>query len=95
MPDDREMSSSSGFCEAKDVGRKQVQVVCRDRMWPGTQIIAALVRHEDPEPGVRQGLDLVPPAVPELGKPVQQDDERTFRRSGVRDMEADAVRAAE
>jgi SAM-dependent methyltransferase len=38
--------------------------------------VAALVRGDDPEAGLRQRRDLPPPRVPELREAVEQDDER-------------------
>src|SRR5439155_7047733 len=42
----------------------------------GRQVVAAQVGRDDPEARRRQRRDLQPPAVPEIGEAVQQDDER-------------------
>ncbi len=69
MPGYREFSAPDALCEADDVGREQIEVVCRDLVWPITQIVAALIRHQDAATGIHQAVDLVSPAVPELGNP--------------------------
>ena len=60
------------FREADDIGREQVKVVCPDLMRPIAQIVAALIRHQNLAARIRQSVDLVSPAVPELWKPVQK-----------------------
>src|SRR6185437_6973871 len=43
---------------------------------PRGQVVAAHVGRDDAEARRRERLDLPPPAVPELGEAVQQDDQR-------------------
>ena len=54
VPGYREFLASDVLCEADNVGREQIEVVCRDPMWPVTQIVAALIRHQDAATGIHQ-----------------------------------------
>jgi hypothetical protein len=62
--------------EIADVGGELAGVVGRDAARLGGQVVAARVGGDDAESGRRERLDLQPPAVPELGEAVQQDDQR-------------------
>ena len=62
--------------ETGDVAGQLVDVVGMDTVRLGGQVVAAQVRGHDAEPRRGEWLDLPPPAVPELGEPVQQHDQR-------------------
>ena len=62
--------------QTADVGGQLADVVRRDAVRFRGQVIAAHIRYDDPEARRRQRLDLLPPAVPELGEAVQQDEQR-------------------
>ena len=69
--------------EIADVGGELVGVVGRDLFRPRRQVVAAHVGCHDAESRRRERLDLPPPAVPELGEAVQQDDQRPVTRLDV------------
>jgi hypothetical protein len=54
--------------------------------------VAPQVGGDDPIPGLGERDELVPPRAPELGKPVQAEDERPVRRPVGERMEGDSVR---
>jgi len=62
--------------EVPDIGGQQADVVGLDAVRLRRQVVAACVRSDDAEPRRRERCDLQPPAVPELGEAVQQDDQR-------------------
>src|SRR5580693_613433 len=59
-----------------DVGGQLVGVVGGDAVRFRGQVVATCVGCDDVESRRRERLDLLPPAVPELGEAVQQDDQR-------------------
>ena len=73
--------------EIADVGGQLVGVVGRDAVRPRRQVVAAHVGRDDAESRRRERLDLQPPAVPELGEAVQQNDQRPL--AGLDVMQSD------
>src|SRR5580704_16859675 len=59
-----------------DVAGQPVDVVGLHAVRLRGQVVAAHVGRDDAESGRRERFDLQPPAVPELGEAVQQDDQR-------------------
>src|SRR4029077_16512813 len=53
--------------------------------------VAPLVGGKDAEPGLGERTDLMPPAVPELRKSMEQDQERPVLRPGLDGVQMDAV----
>ena len=68
------------------VGREPVEVVIADVRWLVAGVVTALVEGHDVETGVGERAELVPPAVPEFGEAVQENDwsGRSGRRPGRR-----------
>src|SRR5690242_4931698 len=64
--------------ETTNVCGQSIAVVVRDSAGSRGQVVAAHVRHDDTKPGRYERLDLTPPAEPELGKAVQQNNERSI-----------------
>jgi hypothetical protein len=66
-----------------DVARQRLDAVGGDAGRLRGEVVAAHVGRDHAEAGLGQGRDLVVPAVPELGKAVQQDDQRPLARFDV------------
>jgi hypothetical protein len=69
--------------EPLDVGSQPVGLVGRDFGRSRGQVVAAHVGCDDAESRRRERFNLLPPAVPELGEPVQQEDQRSIARLDV------------
>src|SRR6185295_1397130 len=88
---DAGLAGSGLVDQAPDVQGQGVEVVGRDAPRLVARVVAALVRHHHMKAGGGERLDLLAPAVPELGKAVEQEEERSAFRPGLDDVETDAV----
>src|ERR1700722_12138659 len=64
--------------ETADVVGQLADVVGGDAPPLPRKVVGPRVRCDEADPRLRERLDLLPPGVPELGEPVQQDDERSL-----------------
>jgi len=77
MPHQDRALLSERVDEAHHVASEGGHIVGGDRVRLVALAVASDVRCHDPEPGVGNRPDLMPPRVPELGGPVHQDHERS------------------
>lgn len=91
VADDDGVLLAEGADDPGDVGSGILQVIAARRLVRGA--VAAQVERGDPEAGVDERRELVPPRPPELREPVEQQDERAAARLG--DVEACTVRGDE
>jgi hypothetical protein len=91
MPDDGKPQASKRIDEPQHILGEPVERVGGDPGGLVGQIVAALVGGEDAQPGSGQPRDLMPPAVPEFRKPMQQDDQWPIRRTRGGGVQPDAV----
>src|SRR5215210_3886288 len=82
---------SQSVDQAHGIERQPVQVVVGDPPRLAAQVVAPLVGGQHVEAGGGERPDLVPPAIPELGKAMEQDEQRPAFRSGFHGVQADAV----
>ena len=90
VPDDRRVALAEGVDQPFDVGDQLRHGVRGHAGRLLALVVAAEIGRHDPEARRERG-DLVAPRVPELGKAVQQDDERTVTVDDA--VQAHAVRA--
>src|SRR5581483_5236862 len=57
-----------------------------------TEVVASLIRSNNVKAALGERCNLFSPAEPKLGKSVEQEDQRTARRTGLRYMQLDAIR---
>ena len=93
MTDDHRGRFTQGRHQADHVADRLAHVVGFNGIWPIGLPKSPLIGHDDPIAGLGQGHDLAPPHVPEVGKAMQQDDERALPLVDV--MHADAVDVGE
>jgi hypothetical protein len=84
-----------GGDEVDDVPGELADAVGTDTVGLLAPGVTALVGDDHAVAGVDQRLDVLAPLVPELGEPVQQDDERVGQVPRGDDVQGDAVRLAE
>ena len=83
VPDQDHLFVTQGIDQPDDIGRQECLTRYeRDPGWLFAQVVAALVRGDHPVTGRGKERDLVAPAVPELGKAVQEEDGRPGGRAG-------------
>ena len=87
--DEREPRVAKGVRERADVGDKMPRLVGLHALRLAGKVVAALVRRHR-QPAAPELDELRAPRVPELGKSVQEENERTAARGGV--VQPDAVR---
>tara|TARA_R110002073_G_scaffold270138_2_gene433446 strand:+ start:1501 stop:1686 length:186 start_codon:yes stop_codon:yes gene_type:complete len=61
VSDQREFVVAECLRETDDIGGEFAHVVRLDLTWRAAAAVAALIRHRDPETGVHDRIDLVPP----------------------------------
>src|ERR1700732_3772649 len=83
---------AAGVVDQPDhVSGQPIEAVGGDAARLVAQVVAALVGDQDAVSRRGEGLDVAVPAIPELGKPVQQDEQPALRRTGLDGVKADAV----
>ena len=87
MPDEAHPIASERIGEGDDVAGEAVEGVALKTFRLVAEVVAALVRRDDAQSGGGERPELMPPAVPELRKAVQQDRRRAVRRAGFDDMQ--------
>ena len=74
MADEHRLFETEFVEQANEVAGQLIHAVGRDRFGCGGTAVAALVGRDRPEPGRRDGRELVPPRVGQLGESVGEDD---------------------
>ena len=77
--------------QADHVAGEDVHIVGRDAPWFIGQVVAALVGDDDAEACRGQRGDLLPPANPEFGEAVQQNDRRSVFAAVGHDVKIDVI----
>ncbi len=83
---------TAGVGQGDHVPGQGVQPVGADALRLVAEIVAPLVRRDHPEPGLGQGPDQLPPAVPELREAVQEDHRRPIGRARLHHMQRHLAR---
>src|SRR5919112_5379715 len=78
VPDHVGRLSPTGHDQALHVARQQLDAVCSHPGWFVREVVAPHVGGHNPEAGLDQRRDLVPPLVPELREAVQHQHERSL-----------------
>jgi hypothetical protein len=78
VPDQQRRLGTAFLDQTTNVGGQVLGVVGGDLGRLRGQVVAAQVRCDDPESRRRERFDLLPPAVPELGEAVQQENQRSL-----------------
>jgi hypothetical protein len=77
--------------QSNRIGREFCQPIRIESLGLVAEVVAALVRDDDPVAVLDQCRNLMAPAVPELGKAVETDHRVARRRTGGHDVEVHAV----
>jgi hypothetical protein len=91
VPDDGERILSKVIGQPDNIRREPIQIVTAHTLWFVADVIAALIWGDHSEPAIGQERDLVPPAVPKLGKSMQKEYDRALNWTGLGDVELDAI----
>ena len=87
VPDEAHPVASERIGEGDDVAGEAIERVAPKTLRLVAEVVAALVRRDDAQSGGGEGPELMPPAVPELRKAVQQDRRPALRRARFDDMQ--------
>ena len=87
VPDEAHPVASERIGEGDDVAGEAVEGVALKTLRLVAEVVAALVRRDDAQSGGGERPELMPPAVPELRKAVQQDRRPALGRAGFDDMQ--------
>ena len=91
MSDDVKPVAPEDVGQAEDVAGKVVEPIGLRAFGFAAQVVAALVGRDDAKTLRRERLEILAPAEPELGKSVQEHDERTLVRPRLGAVQRDAV----
>jgi hypothetical protein len=91
MPDEFHFRDAEMIGKPDNVPGQPVEIIGVDALRLATEIIAALIGHDDAETGRDERRNLRSPARPELGKSVQQNDRRRVGGASLRIVKIDAV----
>src|SRR5687768_16990427 len=91
MPDQVHLFIVQSFDQANDISHKGIHTIRFYTLWFITHVVTALVRGDDSTTRSCQGRNLFAPPIPELGIPVQQQDGCSAFRTGLHNMQADAI----
>src|SRR5215207_9593572 len=93
VPDEAHAVASERIGEGDDVAGEAVESVALKTLRLVAEVVAALVRRDDAQSGGGERPKLMPPAVPELRKAVQQDPRPALGRAGFDDMQVERADA--
>jgi hypothetical protein len=93
VTDNLEAVVSEITCQLGDIVREQVEAIGSDPARLVAQIVSALVESHDMKSKLGERGHVVPPREPEFGKAVQQNEQGTIGRAGLRHVQFDPVGA--
>src|ERR1700752_979453 len=91
MPDQIDFVIFQSIDQANYILDQFIHPVSLYTLWLITQVIAALVRHNDTTSRLHQCRDLISEPIPEFRKSMQQDNWHPTFRSSLHDMQANTV----